>query len=1080
MHEIAMIRISPTEMNVTSWLLATLIFDSVWPLKDKLYTIEITMFRNLRRKFIPVSYSLYNLFLLFIFSGTLLFFHEIVHASNPRNSLPQTSNAEIVRDGKLLRSELWQPFNASKAKGDFFVSPSGDDHWSGTLAEPDARHADGPFATIARAKLAVRDLKAKVYQPKGKAIDARYSGSSHPYGKGKDIVVFIRSGFYPLSESLVFTPEDGGERVETNLPSGAFEWHHLRDNYVTYAAYPGEKPVISGAVPVKNWEKRGNVWVAPFNMNEVSSINANGKKQTLARFPNEGYLTLRKTPASTSEIPFKAGDLKSWKEMEGNRIVILLRWRSAYNSIEKVDENNQIAYLREPEDGPGKNNGLLVVPPRYYVENIKELLDAPGEWFFDKMNHEISYIPENGIADPNLANLSVPQINHLVQVTGSEEKPVRNLRFYGLAFEGAKENFRNFPHHYDPTPGCTAITYDYATDCEFANSELRACGGVGMAIGSGCCGMRVFNNTFDGLEQGALSISGTGDLKNGKLIQITRETLVDHNIFSSCGLSGGITLGIGGTIHTTISHNYFTKSGRPYTMDIGAGGLEGTVTGDIVVEYNHFEDVQQDADDAGVIVVTGMTTNSSVRNNIIHRVHRGFFSDNVAFWFDNMSSNWTVKNNIYFDLEQGDMKTCGTYLINNDYSDNFLIETPQSAPEQFIEGNPKFNCSNLLITLNGKPVEGPIPAGTLVKVRADITNSGSSGVAQVAMLSDRKVIEEKPFPVIRNNTRTIEFELRPNDPGSQEISIGETRPQTIVIQGEKPKIAFDKIHLSEERVLAGESIRITTIVTNLLSTNIRSSIPLSANGKEMKSQDLSLKGEESKEISFDITPEVGNYQIRIGNCDVGTLKVLKCKELDVVRHKLYTYISPKSKPSNVEVIQRENRYILKASGWDFYHAEDAYATVYLKNLKGDFVSTAKIAAFGDRTSEWYRTGLFVRNDISKSFDVDRGSLGSVLMFCTPGRAGIEYDEFGNGCMHKAASENLPENSPTPIWVRLERHGDRFTGYVSLDGKNWIIKRQTNQIPGIENAIDLGLAAGSPDQKQYTVEFADWKIKVEDQ
>jgi len=1039
----------------------------------------IALIRKLSIGFNPLSCSLSETSVLLVFGGLLFFLPGIIQASGSQNSLAQESNPQIERDGKLLRSELWQPFDGSKVKGDFFVSPNGDDRWSGTLDKPDESRTDGPFATISRAKLAVRDLKTKVYQPKGKAIDARYAGSPHPFGKGKDIVVFIRSGFYPLSEPLVFNPEDGGERVETNLPSGAFEWHHLRDNYVTYAAYPGEKPVISGAVPVTKWVKRGNVWVAPLNLNEVPALIANGKKQTLARFPNEGYLTLRKTPASTSEIPYKAGNIKNWKDMDDNRIVVLLRWRTAYNSIEKVDEKNLIAYLKEPEDGPGKNNGLLVVPPRYYIENIKELLDAPGEWFFDKKNHEINYIPEKEITDPNQANISVPQINHLVQISGSEEFPVRNLRFYGLAFEGAKENFRYFPHHYEPTPGCTAITYDFATDCEFANSELRACGGVGMSVGAGCYGMRIFKSTFDGLEQGALSVSGTGDLKNGKLSQITRETLVDHNIFSSCGLGGGITLGIGGTIHTTVSHNYFTKSGRPYTMDIGSGGLEGTVTGDVVVEYNHFEDVQQDADDAGVIVVTGMTTNSSVRNNIIHRVHRGFFSDNVAFWFDNMSSNWTVKNNIYFDLEQGDMKTCGTYLINNDYSDNFLIEPPQTLPEQFIEGKPIFTCSNLKITFNGKPIEGPIPAGSLVKVSADVLNTGSSGVAQVTLLSDRKAIEEKPFPVIRNNTRTIEFDLRLNEPGTQEIAVGETRPQQVAVQGEKPKIAFDQIHLSEERLLAGESVHVSALATNLLSTDIQSVIPLSANGMEIKSQTLFLKGNESKEVSFDLTPEAGNYPIRIGNSDIVTLKVLKCKELNLSKLKLYTYISPKSKPSVVDVIQKENRYILKASGWDFYHAEDAYATVYLKKLKGDFVSTAKIAAFGNLTSEWYRTGLFVRNDISKSFDVDRGSMGSVLMFSTPGRAGIEYDEFGNGCMHKAASENLPENSPTPIWVRLERHGDRFTGYVSLDGKTWIIKRQTNEIPGIKKAIDFGLAAGSPDQKQYTVEFEDWKIKVED-
>ena len=989
------------------------------------------------------------------------------------------NNISVVRDGKLLRSEVWQKFVPSEVKGDFFVSPVGNDSWSGTLDAPNQSHTDGPFATLDRAQKAVRELKSKVYMPKGKAIDARYSGSSYPYGKGKDIVVFIRNGFYSLSESLVFTPQDGGERVETNLPSGAFEWHHLRDNYVTYAAYPGEKPVISGAFPVKGWKKNGDHWTASCNNQEVASLNANGEKQTLARYPDKGYLTLRETPSSTSEIPFKTGDLQNWTNMEGNRIVILLRWRTAYNSLVKIDTKKQIAYLKEPEDGPGKNNGLLVVPPRYYLENCKQFLNVPGEWFFDKKNQEISYIPMQGISDPNLAELSVPQLNRLVVVRGEENNPVRNLRFYGLTFEGAKENFRNFPHHYEPTEGCTAITFEYTTDCEFADSQLRACGGVGMSVGNGCVGTRVFGNTFNGLEQGALSISCTGDMKNGKLNQLNRETSIDHNIFSSCGSGGGITLGVGGTLHTTISHNYFTKSGRPYTIDIGAGGLEGSVTGDIIVESNHFEDVQNDADDAGVIVVTGMTLNSSVRNNVIHGVHRGFFSDNVAFWFDNMSSNWTVKDNIYFDLEQGDMKTCGTYLINNDYSENFLIDPPQVLPEKFIEAKPEFMVSNLQIIFNGKETRSPLSTGSLVKVKADIFNSGGSGVSKVVLLSDRKTIDEKPFAVIRNNNRTVEFELRLNESGSREISIGEAKPQTILVQGEKPEISFDAIQLSEETVLAGEVVRITAQAKNLTSSDSKKNIRLFANGKEFSSMPMELKSGESGTIAFDITPEPGNYKFRIENSDESELKVSGFRNIDLRKQKLFTYISPKSKPSDVRYNQDENKYTIKASGWDFYHAEDAYASVYLKQLKGDFIATAKIASFGNRTSEWYRSGLFVRNDISKSFDVDRGSKGSVLMFSTPGRAGIEYDEFGNGCMHKAASENLPENSPTPIWVKLERHGDRFTGYVSLDGINWIIKRQTNQIPGIEKAVDLGLAAGSPDQKQYTVEFTDWKIKVED-
>jgi regulation of enolase protein 1 (concanavalin A-like superfamily) len=99
------------------------------------------------------------------------------------------------------------------------------------------------------------------------------------------------------------------------------------------------------------------------------------------------------------------------------------------------------------------------------------------------------------------------------------------------------------------------------------------------------------------------------------------------------------------------------------------------------------------------------------------------------------------------------------------------------------------------------------------------------------------------------------------------------------------------------------------------------------------------------------------------------------------------------------------------------------------------------------------------------------------MFGTPGRAGVNYDEFANGCMHKASSQNLPEDVKFPYWLKLERHGDYFVGSISLDGENWINEKRSEDIPGLEKEIDLGLAAGSPDQIPYWVDFEDWTVKV---
>ena len=112
---------------------------------------------------------------------------------------------------------LWVAMTGSvawAAQADFYVASNGDDAWSGALARPNAERTDGPFATLERARDAIRRLKA------GRALS-------------KPVTVMVRGGTYFLSKPFVLRPEDsGGERCP-----------------VTYLAYPGEKPVLSKAVP---------------------------------------------------------------------------------------------------------------------------------------------------------------------------------------------------------------------------------------------------------------------------------------------------------------------------------------------------------------------------------------------------------------------------------------------------------------------------------------------------------------------------------------------------------------------------------------------------------------------------------------------------------------------------------------------------------------------------------------------------------------------------------------------------------------------------------------------------------------
>lgn len=957
------------------------------------------------------------------------------------------------RDGKLLRGELWQKYVVPN-EADFYVATDGNDSWSGTIAAPNAEKSDGPFATIQKAQEAVKVLKNHVYKPKVDPVETRWIGSPHPLGKGKDILVLIREGYYSLDQPLVFSPEDGGERVETNLPTGAFEYHKLKDHYVTYAAYPGEKPVISGGKLIEGWKKGKKAWTSKVSGLEISMLIANGKTQILARTPNEGYFIPPVISQSTDELYFNTGELKSWKEMQNNRVHMLLRWHQGVNSFVSVDEKKGIASLAKPQDG------VVIVPPRYYVENVKTLMDTPGEWYYDKDKGELSYLPSTEINAAENVVIAAPQLEELLIVKGERGKPVRNLRFYGLTFEGV-------------LAGKSTISYSHAYANEFVGNELRAADGTGITLADGCYQTKILNNTINGIDNRAIVVHGPEEPTSGK--DFLRETQISYNHISDCG---GVNIDAAFSLYTTISHNYITRTRGRYAISVGGWhNLEEAIDGAYTVEYNHLDDVQKDADDSGAIKTAGTTFNSVVRKNLIHGVSAGFFNDNVGFWFDNMSLGWIARDNIFYNLEQGEMKLCAANLVDNLYENNYVIGVPENAPETYITGEPKLTFSGLKVNSAEMKQSGIVPSGGTIRVSAQVFNNGSSGVAAVQLYLDGKIYETKDVPVIHNNVLAVDFDVRLYDEGIHQLAIGTTEYQEVKIKGSKPAVVFDGLLLSDEQILHGESVSVRAEARNLTTLIQQVNADLYIDNQVAESKSIELASGEAKVVEFQTSAGLGKHQIRIGNSNETLLNVQDFKTIDISNENLFEYCSAKAKPFEINSDQQQNKFKIQAGGSDFFHAEDSYAAVFMKKLKGDFVATVKISQFGDRTHQWFRAGLFARNDITQSFDTKPGSKGSFLMFGTPGRAGINYDEFANGCMHMASSQNLPEDVQMPYWLKLERHGNYFVGSISLDGKTWINEKRSNDMPRLEKEIDLGLAAGSPDKKQYWVEFEDWSIKV---
>ena len=78
----------------------------------------------------------------------------------------------------------------------FYVAVDGNDDWSGKLPAANAERADGPFASIAKARDAIRKLKADqgtLRQP---------------------VNVQVRAGTYYISKTIALVPEDSGRKTD--------------------------------------------------------------------------------------------------------------------------------------------------------------------------------------------------------------------------------------------------------------------------------------------------------------------------------------------------------------------------------------------------------------------------------------------------------------------------------------------------------------------------------------------------------------------------------------------------------------------------------------------------------------------------------------------------------------------------------------------------------------------------------------------------------------------------------------------------------------------------------------------------
>jgi len=466
----------------------------------------------------------------------------------------------------------------------------------------------------------------------------------------RDLVVQLADGVHTLGQTLVLTAADSGQGGHA----------------IIYRAAPSATPVISGGVRVTGFKAAGGeVQLASVPGGARSrQLFVNGHRATRARGPD--------SPAGYAKQAngFALGDpaLATWTDRLGLEVVGTKEWKSFRCGVSAVSTTGLT--LVEPCWGYSQAQTNVTLDSVAWLENARELLDEPGEFFLDEAAGTLAYYPLPG-EDPGTAEVVLPVLEELVRITGTPAAPVHDLVFDGLTFAHAtwlapssSDGYASLQAGITPRGAGGAqqkplshVTLHAAQRVRFTNCLFTHLGGVALALEVGSRDNTVERCRFEDISGSAVFV---GDVTHAEDHHPSDPALVvQDNTVRGCYITRSgveyfdmVALFAGYTTRTTFKQNEIFDV--PYTGislgwgwgSVDPGGAGGYTTPSTslnnVVEQNLISHHVRRLRDGGGIYVLGAQPGSTISGNVI--ADQGGQYGNL--YLDNGSSGWTVSNNL--------------------------------------------------------------------------------------------------------------------------------------------------------------------------------------------------------------------------------------------------------------------------------------------------------------------------------------------------------------------------------------------------------------------------------------------------
>lgn len=425
-------------------------------------------------------------------------------------------------------------------------------------------------------------------------VDSSYSGtlsdgsSEHPFRN-------FESGYKQIAKIKEKSP---GTKIKLIFKEGNYTFNrgYLLDekfSNLTFSAAAHETVTFSGGIelpiqteimpdgrthklnlsPIKDLEFvhiHNTGFSRPF-LNSWVELFVNGKPMHLSRWPNKGMIPLGKIIAPGSnprqgDFSNKSGTfvydslrISTWKARDD-------MWISGYFKYGYADDALRIAQIdrRKKEittDGPTFYSFASGSPwQRFYAFNIKEELDEEGEFYLDKKEKTLSFIPYG----KSISSIHLSQLNEVM----FDIYKAKNITFENIIFEYSR---------------AALISMVKTEQVHLKGCTFRNCGSLAIIVGMGVEPFKEFVHEGTGKPTRGLvgSLSQHLYANNAFYRQGGKNNTIENCTFYNLG-AGAISLGGGDRLtlepgNNTVKecvfydNNRIEKSYRPHIDLTGVG-----------------------------------------------------------------------------------------------------------------------------------------------------------------------------------------------------------------------------------------------------------------------------------------------------------------------------------------------------------------------------------------------------------------------------------------------------------------------------------------------------------------------------